>query len=137
MTITLISVIVCVGGAFHRPIPTLTPTVTATATVEVQSGWVKYYSKGQMQRTARIRGLTLPAGYDGYSSTPPCENIGRTLYVRVGGRTFKTLTVDCSQTRDRARHIRSGLVAEVNFEIAQQAGFVSKGKAKCEVWFGR
>lgn len=115
-------------------------------------GWAKHYSPGLMRSVLHVRqrqGL-IPygvSGYDGLASTTECANIGR--YVRTSLQNPRTgewssprtlLVVDCSRPgADRARHIRTGLVVEVDWYTARATGWgwdgrSGEGKARARVW---
>jgi hypothetical protein len=71
----------------------------------------------------------------GYASRPSCSTIGEVFWASINGsRPMLLQQTDCSAPRDRARHVRQGLVVEVSFEVARKYGFVKQGRAKAVVW---
>lgn len=77
------------------------------------NGIAKHYSPGVMERVARLRGLpVLPR----MASVPDCGRIGQWVTATVNGHLDRYLVVDCSAPKDRLRHIRTGLVIEVNYK---------------------
>lgn len=100
----------------------------------VKEGVAKHYSEGLMRQVLRVRqrqGL-VPYGvrYEGLASTTECSNIGKRVTVSLRNpRTGQwsaprtLLVVDCSAPRDRARHIRQGLVVEVDYATARATGW--------------
>lgn len=109
---------------------------TATAATMLASGVpvhgvAKHYSTGTMERVARYRGLpALPR----MASVPDCGRIGWWAIATVNGSTDFYLVVDCSAPKDRARHIRSGLVLEVNYASKLAYFPRGEGRAPATVW---
>ena len=114
-----------------------------------EEGWAVHYEPGLMREVLRVRqrqGL-VPYGvrYDGLASTTDFANIGKRVWVslrspRTGrwSAPLRLLVVDCSAPADRARHIRSGLVVEVDFATARRTGWGwdgrrGEGKARARV----
>ena len=101
------------------------------------SGTAKYYRAGMFAQVAANRGMILRADVAGYASVPSCAWLGSVIQARVNGGAWERYqVVDCSAPKDRARHIRQGLVLEVDYASARRNGFVSKGKAPAVVRYG-
>lgn len=103
-------------------------------------GIAKYYSQGQMRRTATYRGLQSGPETQ-FVTHPDCDNIGRTIYVNVlvfsGGEHWygweaKTIA-DCSQPEDYARHVKANQI-EFSYEDAKKYGFVGEGRTEVK-WY--
>jgi len=101
-------------------------------------GMAKYYRAGKFAEVAHNRGMTLRTDVAGYASVPSCVWLGHIISARVNGGGWERYQVlDCSGPADRARHIRQGLVLEVDYASAKRNGFVSKGHAPATVQYGR
>jgi len=114
-------------------------------------GIAKNYDPGLFQQVLKVRqrqGL-IPygvTGYDGLASSTDCSNIGRYVWVQLRNprtgewsRAKRLLLVDCSAPRDRARHVRTGLVIEVDYMTAKATGWgwngsSGEGKTRARVW---
>jgi hypothetical protein len=95
-----------------------------------QRGIAKFYSPDVMEAVARSRGLARPGSVDGLASVPNCSRLGTVVVAAINGRTpERYLVVDCSHPRDRARHIRQGLVIEVDYRSAVRNRFCRQGSA--------
>ena len=56
--------------------------------------------------------------------------------ARLNGRRMERFQVlDCSHPRDVQRHIRDGLVIEVDYESAKRNGFAGLGYAPAVVYY--
>jgi hypothetical protein len=98
-------------------------------------GHAKYYRPGLMQRVARNRGMTLRKDVAGYAAVTDCGAIGKIAVASIkGGPPQRFQILDCSHPRDRARHLRQGLVIEVNWEVARRYGFTRQGRASAVLW---
>ena len=132
-------------------IASTTATAPYSGNDSIAQGIAKHYTPNLMQRVLRVRqrqGL-IPygvTGYDGLASRPDCGTIGRYFWAslrnpRTGewSRPRRMLQVDCSHPRDRQRHIRSGLVVEVDYWTARATGWGwngrrGTGKVQARVW---
>jgi hypothetical protein len=73
---------------------------------------------------------------DGYAAVPSCTNIGRVLKASINGHsTERYQIVDCSAPSDRARHVRQGLVIEVDYQSAVRNDFTRRGRASATVYY--
>lgn len=99
------------------------------------------------KRVLRVRqrqGL-VPWGvqYSALASTTECSNIGKRAQVSLRSKrtgewyTTEALIVDCSHPRDRSRHIRTGLVVEVDADTARRAGFYGTGRTAARITIPR
>jgi hypothetical protein len=101
---------------------------------EVHAGYAPRYSPGVMERVARVRDL---APVDCMVSSPRYE-VGAWIWV-YGANTGTLLhcrVTDVSQTRDRARHLRTKREVELGFEEAQRlcgASALDKRPEQCPV----
>ncbi len=116
----------------------------------VQTGRAVEYRSGLMERVYRIRihqGLVAPGWQGGFASTPYCANIGRIIHARfrtpvVGNRSaswgtwYSLLVTDCSASVDRPRHVRSGLIVEVDWQTACASGWCRDGHTRAQVEWG-
>jgi hypothetical protein len=100
----------------------------------IHSGTAKHYSPGVMERVARVRGLPI---VEHMASVPDCSMIGSYVAARINGVTWRYRVTDCSAPRDRARHIRQGLVIEIDYRSARALGMVRSGRASAVVWSAR
>jgi hypothetical protein len=96
-------------------------------------GIAKHYSPGIVERVYHTRiaqGLTSPGWKGALASSWNCSEIGSHEWASVNGRPFtEYLVVDCSRPgEDRARHIKEGLVIEVDYSSALKAGIVNDGR---------
>jgi hypothetical protein len=99
-----------------------------------QSGIAKYYSPGVMEAVARKRGLARTGSVQGMAAVPNCGHIGKVAVAAINGRSAERyLIVDCSSPRDRAKHVRQGLVIEVDYSSAVRNGFQRRGSAPATV----
>ncbi len=110
-------------------------TLSSTSRVSAQqNGIAKYYSPGVMEGVAVYRGLNKPSGVSGFAAVPNCGNLGKVATASINGRPAeKYLIVDCSAPQDRARHIRQGLVIEVDYKSAVRNRFHQLGVAPAVV----
>src|SRR5438270_543153 len=84
-----------------------------------QSGKATYYSPGVFAQVAHHRGMALRNDVSGYAAVLNCAYIGHTAYASINHDPVESYQVlDCVQTRDRASHIRSGLIIEVDYKSA-------------------
>jgi hypothetical protein len=142
----LLALLVCVH---HAPAPVLVP---------VQSGIVKRYDPGVMDTVIRNRtnpehwaympGLVvLPTPtVAGHASRVACGHIGQTFWLTVRGGPMRVYQqVDCSDPTQREqaygryesdadRHLREGLIAELDYESAEREGYAYEGVATGTVW---
>lgn len=98
------------------------------------SGIAKHYSPGTMERVVQIRHLRVPPAATSIVSTPDCSLIGRSFWISVRGHREWAFQADCSAPRDRERHLREGLVVEVDYRTAVRDGIVYDGKGPATVW---
>ncbi|MEO8286642.1 MAG: hypothetical protein ABI670_09425 [Chloroflexota bacterium] len=99
-------------------------------------GHAKYYSPGMFQTVARNRGIKLRSDVSGYAAVPNCNHIGKVIKARINSRDTETYqVVDCSAPADRARHIRDGLVIEVDYSSAVRNQFANQGRAPASVYY--
>jgi hypothetical protein len=112
----------------------LSPTVfdEATTISAAQGGgkskpptYAVYYSPGVMERVARKRGIPVTSRM---ASVPDCSKIGGWVTAKVNGHVATYRIVDCSAPKDRARHIRQGLVLEVNY--SSKLAFFPRGAGR-------
>jgi len=88
------------------------------------------------QTVARNRGIKLRSDVDGYAAVPNCRYIGQVLQARINGHGMERYqVVDCSAPWDRARHIREGLVIEVDYQSAVRNDFSRRGRASADVYY--
>ena len=81
-----------------------------------EQGYAPHYAKGLMARVAQRRGME-PSACMVSSATHP---LGAWLWVR--GKTGATLlcqVVDVSHPRDIKRHIRTGRIVELSYEVTR------------------
>jgi hypothetical protein len=76
----------------------------------------KFYSPGVFARVAKVRGLPVS---ERMAAVTDCGRIGQYVTASINGHVDTYLVADCSHPRDRARHIREGLVIEVNYSAAK------------------
>ena len=108
----------------------------ASRPATVLRGSSYFYSKGMFQIVARNRGMKLRSDVDGYASVPNCRYIGQVLQARINGHDLERYQVlDCPAPWDRARHIREGLVIEVDYQSAVRNEFSRRGHAPAEVYY--
>ena len=73
------------------------------------------YAPGAMERVAVVRGMPwVPR----MASVPDCGRVGEWVTAWINGHLDTYRVTDCSHPRDRARHIRQGLVIEVDHRSA-------------------
>jgi hypothetical protein len=100
-------------------------------------GTAKYYSPGMFRTVANNRHMALRTDVDGYASVPNCGLIGHVVQASINHGRWETYQlVDCSAPKDRVRHIRQGLVIEVDYQSAVRNHFAQDGKAPAIVWYG-
>jgi hypothetical protein len=101
----------------------------------VRTGTAKFYSPGVFERVLKVRGMSWPRGVSGLASTPYCANIGKRVRASINGGPWRTyLIADCSRHgADQKRHLRTGLVLEVDYRSAVREGFHKAGKAPAKV----
>ena len=107
----------------------------STQAAQPEPASVVYYSPGVFERVVRVRerqGYRL-VRTEGWVTSPYCSDIGKTLWLSVGGKRVHLTVADCSQTRDRARHIRRGQ-REVDYRTAVRLGMVKYGRVRGLVW---
>jgi hypothetical protein len=100
---------------------------------------VKHYSPGLFRQVAANRGLLddgARLGVDGYASNIYCWRIGQVVRARLQnprtgqwGGVVRLLVVDCSQARDRQRHLSRGPQLEVDYATAARSGFAWNGRS--------
>jgi hypothetical protein len=101
-----------------------------------RSGTAYFYSPGMFNVVARNRGIKLRDDVDGYAAVPDCQHIGSVVRARINNRSMERYQVlDCSAPRDRARHLRQGLVIEVDYQSAVRNNFARKGRAPASVFY--
>lgn len=102
------------------------------ATHPVGEPHAKLYSPGIMERVARNRGMPVVRHM---AAVTDCRMIGKHVLASINGRrpTWFRVT-DCSHPRDRARHVRSKLVIEVDWNSAVEFGFSRHGHAPARVY---
>ncbi len=99
-------------------------------------GIAKHYSAGMFARVARNRGMQMRSDVAGYAAVTDCSMIGKVVAASInGGRVERFQVLDCSAPKDRPRHIREGLVIEVDYATAKRRGFLGEGKAPAKVWY--
>jgi hypothetical protein len=100
-----------------------------------KAGHAKFYSPGVFRRVAGVRGMKLRTDVNGYAAVTDCRRIGQIVLAAINGRRVERYQVlDCSHPTDRARHIRQGLVIEVDFQSAVRNGFSRRGRAPAVVY---
>ena len=102
--------------------------------VSVSYGIAKHYSPGLMNRVRVYRGLPWPAGVSGLASRVSCAGIGQVFSASINGHYERLLQVDCSQYRDAPRHLREGLIVEVDYDTARRDGMLRTGRGSAVVW---
>jgi hypothetical protein len=127
--------------------------------VPIQHGTVKRYDPGVMdtvlanrtnpEHWAYVPGLVVlprPEVVAGYASRVDCHRIGSTFWLSVrGGPIRQHQQIDCSDPTQREqaygryesdadRHLREGLIAELDYESADREGFAYEGVATGTVW---
>jgi hypothetical protein len=106
------------------------------STDSTSKGYAYFYSPGMFQTVARNRGIKLRSDVDGYAAVPNCSYIGRVLKAGINGHsTERYQIVDCSAPADRARHVRQGLVIEVDYQSAVRNNFSRRGRAPATVYY--
>ena len=111
-------------------------TIEASTMQGTKSGHAVYYSPGVFKIVARNRGMKLRTDVDGYAAVIDCSQIGRLIKARINGGKLETFQVlDCSAPRDRARHQRTGLVIEVDYDTAVRNRFAHRGRAPAQVYY--
>jgi hypothetical protein len=122
------------GGT--RPAPAKAPAKSYT----VETGISMHYYAGLMQTVAKNQGIRLRTDVDGYTSRQNCGELGsvveaRLLNPRTGQWTnwLRLQVTDCSARRDVAHHVAIGLILEVDYETALDAGFVYRGRTTAQV----
>lgn len=108
----------------------------AATTASAHVGIAKHYRPGLMEAVAQKRGVYGPR----YTSSVNCSDIGRTIYATLYDPVLHRWTpylpfvvADCSAPKDRARHIREGLVMEVDYQTAWANHFTSDGRTRAVV----
>src|SRR5947208_12942997 len=115
----LLSAAVGIAAAIAAPLISAATTSYASETDSTSKGYAYFYSPGMFQTVARNRGIKLRTDVDGYASVPNCGYIGQVLKARINGHDVERYQVlDCSAPSDRARHIRQGLVIEIDYQSA-------------------
>jgi hypothetical protein len=103
-----------------------------------QHGIAKYYSPGVFRQVALNRGIALRSAteVDGFASVPYCFWIGHVLTARINGGPIERFQVlDCSAPKDRPRHLREGLVIEVDYSSARRHDLLSNGHGQATVYY--
>jgi hypothetical protein len=99
-------------------------------------GYAYFYSPGMFQTVARNRGIKLRLDVDGYAAVPNCRYIGQVVKARINGHyTERYQVLDCSAPSDRARHVREGLVIEIDYQSAVRNEFSRRGRAPADVYY--
>ncbi len=100
-----------------------------------ERGIAKFYSRGVMEEVARNRGIAMRKDVSGYAAVADCGKIGSVVLASVGTLGAQRYQVlDCSQTRDLARHAKEGLIIEVDWLTAKRAGLLLTGRAPATIW---
>lgn len=122
LAMTLLILQLAAGG--HGPGPRTRPLYT--------TGRATFYHRGLMQRVAADRHIAQ-GNTSGFATYPDCAMLGRVIDVSVFNPNTQQWSawarkriVDCSQTRDRARHELEHLV-ELSYEDAVQYGYKTEG----------
>jgi hypothetical protein len=112
--------------------------VPVSASGGTTTGIAKHYAPGVFARVAHNREMVMRTDVAGYAAVPNCGYLGTVIQARVnGGKWERYQVLDCSAPKDRARHIKSGLILEVDYASAKRNGFVSRGRAPATVVYGR
>jgi len=123
--------LLCIAGQIAPVVP---QAVNARTT---RAGIAAYYSPGVMARVARNRGMDLRDDVAGWAAVPNCSEVGRIVVASINGsRPERYQVLDCSHPRDKARHLRQGIVIEVDYQSAVRHGFTRRGYTKAVVWSG-
>ena len=133
----ILALIVCVGSP--NPAPVLVP---------AQSGRVVRYDPGIMEQVARNRtnpnhrgyvpGFRLRYDVDGYASRPSCKTLGQVWHASINGGPIRSYQqVDCAQTRDYKRQVRTGLLLEIDYRSAVATGIARSGRGRVVIWSWR
>ena len=136
MSAATTAIIVCLMASTAGP--QALPAGSPLAGVKPQAVRVVHYSPGTMQRVLRVRlrqGYHIPSNVDGYVSRPECSTIGQVVYLKIKGysKVFRLAQVDCSQYRDKARHLAMNIV-EVGWPIAKESGLYRDGHSTGTLW---
>jgi hypothetical protein len=108
--------------------------VNPAAAGESRSGIAMYYMPGIMARVASNRHMKMRTDVDGWAAVLNCSDIGKVVVATINGHKAERYQVlDCSQPRDRARHIQLGLIIEVDYASAVRLGFAGVGRAKATI----
>lgn len=100
-----------------------------------KTGIAMFYSPGVMAHVASVRGVHLRTDVDGYAAVPDCHMRDKIALASINGHeTERFQILDCSAPADRARHIRQGLVIEVDYASAVRNGIAYRGRGPATVW---
>lgn len=100
-----------------------------------QHGIAKYYSAGMFARVARNRGIKLRHDVNGYAAVADCGKIGMVVTASINGSNMQHFQVlDCSQSRDLARHAREGLIIEIDHDSAKRYGILDRGHGPAVIY---
>lgn len=114
----LITVITAVGLVL--------PAINPAQPIEKHSGYAAHYSPGLMQKVAKNRGIEpqdCMLSTDLYPLETPVYVESLVDGVEV---TLECLVVDHSMPKDKARHLKNKLYAELDFNSAKQICNISK-----------
>jgi len=132
----LLSAAAGIAAAIAAPLISAVTTSYASEPDSTSKGYAYFYSPGMFQTVARNRGIKLRTDVDGYAAVPNCGYIGQVLKARINGHEVERYqVVDCSAPSDRARHIRQGLVIEIDYQSAVRNDFSRRGRAPAEVYY--
>jgi hypothetical protein len=124
------------AGALLAPLFSETTTGYASPLAATSKGYAYFYSPGMFQTVARNRGIKLRSDVDGYAAVPNCRYIGQVVKARINGHeTERYQVLDCSAPSDRARHVREGLVIEIDYQSAVRNEFSRRGRAPANVYY--
>ncbi len=88
-----------------------------------------YYSPGMFAQVARLRGLPVS---ERMASVPDCSRLGQHVTAWINGHIDTYLVADCSGPADRLRHVRQGLVIEVNWAASRL--YFPKGEGRAPAY---
>lgn len=101
----------------------------------LSEGSLVFYNPGQMEATAKYRGLSLK-GYDGGVATITCGNIGNRVWIKFPSGEWKIFrVVDCGRRNDIYGIINfRNEVIEVDFQTALSLKMVSNYNIKTSTY---
>lgn len=112
----------------------------------IVEGHSLYYARNVMERVYRVRirqGLAAPGWTGGLTAVPDCKRIGQVVraqfldpHTHTWTNYRSLLVVDCAQPYDYRMQIRTGRVAEVDWNTAVWAGFTDVGRTRARVVYG-